>query len=329
MGVGHWDFIHFRWHDIEDIFPRVIAIDAPNYLIRRMQAFEYRSKGTSERVPSSHIHVTLSIIRSFLKSDFTPIFVFDGPPESLKRPTNPQLVSDAREAYERYTERQDIYDARLAHNLWESRPLRWYFAVLHIKDLCSSIGIPSFTAPSEAEMMAAVICRNGLSGSVLSNDVDTLLFGSPNLSRAVKMSSGQIESANLGRVMYEVGIDLSLLRDLAIVTGCDFHAGIKGIGPRKGVVLLKRFGGLEALLKAKGFGVNDREKILSARQVLDEADSLSVGRVNTRLNAPMAPGIIEILSPIMTRATAEKHSREFVRLWKEFGKKQSTLERWT
>ncbi len=329
MGVGHWDFIHFHWHDVEEISPRVIAIDTPNYMIRRMQAFEYRAKITSERVPSAHIYVALSIIRAFLKSDFIPIFVFDGPPESLKRPTNPQLVALARDAYERFSERQDIYDTHLAHNLWENRPLRWYFAVLHIKDLCSSIGIPSFTAPSEAEMMAASICRNGLSGSVLSNDVDTLLFGSPYLSRAVKMSCGEVESATLGRIMHEVGIDLELLRDLAIVTGCDFHKGIKGIGPRKGVVLLQRFGGLEGLLKARGFGVSDREEFLSARQVLDEADYLSVNRVNTRLNAPIESRIIEILSPIMAKEKAEKQGRELVNFWKDFGKSQATLERWT
>jgi flap endonuclease-1 len=273
--------------------------------------------------------VVLSIIRSFLKSGFTPIFVFDGPPESLKRPTNPQLISEAKDAYDRYSKRQDLYDTRLAHNLWESRPLRWYFAVLHIKDLCSSIGIPSFTAPSEAEMMAAAICREGLSGSVLSNDIDTLLFGSPNISRALKMSSGQIESATLGHVMQEVGINLTLLRDLAIVTGCDFHQGIKGIGVRKGVVLLQRFGGLEGILKARGFGISEREEFLTARRVLDEADHLSVNRVNSKLNAPMESRISELLLPIMGGESAEKQSREFVRIWKDFGKTQATLERWT
>lgn len=329
MGVKNWGFIHYRRHNLDEISPRVIAIDAPNYLIRRIQAFEYRSGGTSERVPSSHVYVVLGIIRSFLRNNLMPVFVFDGPPESLKRETNPRLVSCAQEAYDRYQTRYDIYDAKLTHELWESRPLRWYFSVLHVKDLCKSIGVPAFTAPSEAEMMAAAICNNGLSGTVLSNDVDALLFGSPTISCSIRVTDDQIESAKLGEVLHEIDVDIHTLRDLAILSGCDFHEGVKGIGPRKGIVILRRFGSLERVLKSLGFKVHERNAFLEARTVFNEADSLPISSTNLNLNAPIESKIIDILFPIMGSDKAEKEAKTLVRIWKEFGQKQETLERWT
>jgi len=46
--------------------------------------------------------------------------------------------------------------------------------------------------------------------------------------------------------------------DLAIMIGTDYHPGVKGIGPKTGLKLIKQYGTVEAVCKAKGKDVPER-----------------------------------------------------------------------
>ena len=50
-----------------------------------------------------------------------------------------------------------------------------------------------------------------------------------------------------------LGISHSQLVDLAIMIGTDFHPGIKGIGPKTGLKLIKEHGNMEKASSVKGF----------------------------------------------------------------------------
>ena len=53
------------------------------------------------------------------------------------------------------------------------------------------------------------------------------------------------------------GITREQLVDLGIMVGTDFHPGIKGIGPKTGLKLMKKHGTMEAVAEAKGFELPD------------------------------------------------------------------------
>ncbi len=329
MGVKNWDFTPWRWVPLDDIRYRVIAIDAPNYITRRLQAFEYGSKLSLDRIPTSHLSLTLGIIRSCLSKRFLPVFIFDGPPETLKRGANPDLVRRASELYAQYSKSKNVDDSIIGEPLARSRALRWYFSVNHLKDLCTSLGVPSLTAPSEAEMLAAVLCREGMVGTVLSNDVDALLFGSPHVTRTIQFGKHQIERCKLDDIQQSVDLNLDHLRDLAILCGCDFHKqGVKGIGPRKGSVLLKRHGTLDRVLKAKGFSPSEIEEYLLSREVFEESNFISPKGIQIKLNPPNIHDLLSLLEPVVGRENAERQGRRMVNLWKNFNKEQTTLEQW-
>ncbi|MFW9953799.1 MAG: hypothetical protein ACFFD3_04525 [Candidatus Thorarchaeota archaeon] len=329
MGVKNWDFVPWRWVPYDEFRPRSMAIDAPNYLTRRVQAFEYQAKLSIERIPTAQISLAFSTIRSSLAMKILPVFVFDGPPENLKRPSNPSLLQAASLLYHQFSESHNINDARIAEQLVESRALRWYFAVNYLKDLCNAIGVPQVTAPSEAEMMAAVMCRESLVGTVLSNDLDALLFGSPHVTRTIQFGNGLIERCTLKDLQESVDLPLDYLRDLAIICGCDFHRdGVKGVGPRKGVVLLQRYGGLVGLLRSKGYSKSEIEGYVNARSMFEEANYISLNGVITNLNPPLVPKLIHLLEPIIGQENAERQSNHILKLWKDFGKEQTTLEQW-
>ena len=52
----------------------------------------------------THIHLAFGMIRQALKRHVLPVLIFDGPPETLKRQPNPQLITAAQMLYERALE---------------------------------------------------------------------------------------------------------------------------------------------------------------------------------------------------------------------------------
>lgn len=329
MGVRNWkELVPWRVVDTDEISPPSVAIDVPNYMIRRMAAVSRHRSRNMERVPLTHLTLTIGVIRAALKRNILPVFVVDGPPESLKRAPQPGLVKRAATLYRRFMESEDPWDSSVALALYESPALRTYFAAEHIRDLCSAVGVPAIGAPSEAEMACAVLCREGLVGSVASNDADALLFGSPHVSRKLELTKGQIERARLEDLQEATGLDLGQLRDLAILCGCDFHKGLKGVGPRKGVVLLQRYGGLVPVLKARGVSVSERGSFIKAREVFDEPNYISTNGMEVSIRPPVVSRVVRMLIPAIGREKAEVQAADIVRLWKDFGKEQTTMEQW-
>ncbi len=310
-----WDFVRWDWGPIGALRPAAVAVDMFNYMIRGMSVM-MRPSRYCERVPTGHVHVALRLVTGLLRLGVTPVFVFDGPPDSLKRRPDATTVARGAALYRRFAASPDIYDTGLARTLHESPAVMTYFAAQHLLDLCSAAGVPTVRAPSEAEMAAAALCRDGLVGTAVSNDVDTLLFGAPHVSRHVHTSRGLVESTGLARLMSTTGLDLEGLRDLAVLCGCDFHPGIRGVGPRRGVRLLRRHGGLTGVLRALGVHSADRPAFLDARAVFESADELHYPGADTRLRAPHIPRLRRLLHAVYGTDRAEEHLTALVQSWK-------------
>jgi 5'-3' exonuclease len=145
----------------------------------------------------------------------------------------------------------------------------------------------------------------------------------------LQLSNGKILRATLRDFEENMQLDLEHLRDLAIVSGCDFHRhGVKGIGPRRGGVLLQKHGGLEGLLKARGFVASERIDYMEAREVFDEASYLSAASIEFKLKPPLIPKVLRTLEAVMPAERAETITQKMTSLWRSFGNRQSSLEQW-
>jgi flap endonuclease-1 len=129
------------------------------------------------------------------------------------------------------------------------------------KKLLDLMGIPWIQAPSEGEAQAAYLAKRGDADFCASQDYDSLLFGAPWLIRNVtisgrrKLPSKNIyvevipEVVELGKVLNECGITYEQLVDVGILIGTDFNPdGIKGLGPKTALKLIKEHGTLENAL---------------------------------------------------------------------------------
>jgi hypothetical protein len=247
----------------------------------------------------------------------------------MKRDPNPDLRQRAQILYRQFVTSGDPFDESISEELWNSPALRTYFIGEHVRDLARSMGVPVLTAPSEAEMYAAVLCREGIATTVVSSDSDALLYGSPHVTRQLQLSRQSICRATLGDLEANVGLDLEGLRDLAIVCGCDFHReGVKGIGPRRGAMMLERFGSLDALLKSRGYSHSEREYFILARQAFDEVNYVSPVDLNPTLDPPIISKFVSLLGAIMSEERAGILAQRQVNLWRNFRIRQETLEQW-
>jgi flap endonuclease-1 len=185
------------------------------------------------------------------------VYVFDGAPPASKRAE----LDRRREVRERYE--GELAEARAAGDLarayskstMTSRLTREM--VQEAVTLLHLMGIPTVQAPSEGEAQAAHMARAGKVWAAASKDYDSLLFGAPRLVRFLTISGKEFlpsvgsfraitpELIELDRMLDVLGISREQLIDLGILMGTDFNAGIKGIGPKKALNLLRRHGTIE------------------------------------------------------------------------------------
>ena len=136
------------------------------------------------------------------------------------------------------------------------------------KQLLSLLGIPIVQAPSEAEAQAAFMASSGAVFAAVSQDYDSLVNGAPKLIRNLSISgkrkkanklsyeAAKPEMIDLALNLNNLGIDRSQLIALGMLVGTDYNpGGIKGIGPKNALKLVKKHGtDFEALFKEAKWG---------------------------------------------------------------------------
>jgi flap endonuclease-1 len=187
------------------------------------------------------------------------VFVFDGRPPVEKQAE----IARRRQVRERYEAEADA--ARRAGDLAQayskstmtSRLTREMVA--EAQELLRLMGVPMVQAPSEAEAQAAHLARRGDVWAAASKDYDALLFGASRLVRFLTISGREFlpsrgtsrpivpEVIDLQAMLNALAITREQLVDVGLLVGTDFHPGIKGIGPKKAVALVTRFGAIDQM----------------------------------------------------------------------------------
>jgi flap endonuclease-1 len=125
------------------------------------------------------------------------------------------------------------------------------------RELLRRLGIPTLRAPSEGEAQAAHMASAGAVWAAASKDYDSLLFGAPRVLRFLTISGKEFlpsqgvarpmqpELIDLERLLTTLSITREQLIDLSILVGTDFNDGVKGIGPKKALKLVRDHGRIE------------------------------------------------------------------------------------
>lgn len=120
------------------------------------------------------------------------------------------------------------------------------------KELLDLLGIPYVQAKGEGEAQASHMVKNGDAWAVASQDYDCLLFGASKTVRNMTLSGGlsNLEYLDLEKVLLNLDMSREQLIDVALLVGTDFNEGVKGVGAKTGIKLIKK-NSLEEVLKQK------------------------------------------------------------------------------
>lgn len=270
LGVYLTPIIIKRTLTLKNLRGKSLAVDANNYLYQFLSLIR-TPKG--EPLKDSHGNITSHLIGLMFRStrlihDFgiSLVFVFDGKPPALKEKEivkRHELRDKALLEWQKALEAGD-YATAFSKAVMTSRLTQ--SMVEDAKKLLDLLGIPYVQAPSEAEAQSAYMAMRGEVWAASSKDYDCLLFGAPRLLRFLTITGKEFlpsketfrplkpELISLQQFLSHYGITREQLVDLAILIGTDFNEGIKGIGPKTSLKLIRERGSLENLpedIKAK------------------------------------------------------------------------------
>jgi flap endonuclease-1 len=263
LGVNLTPIIEKRGVTLDDLRGRSFAIDGFVVLHQFLALIRVRD-GTplmdaKGRTTSHLVGLTFRTTRLIADYGMRLIFVFDGRPPQLKK-AEVEKRREIREKFEEeYREAVAAGDYKMAMAKAVMTGRLTGEGVADAKRLLDLLGIPWVQAPSEGEAQAAYMAAKGDVWASNSQDYDSLLFGAPRLVRYITIqgeewlpSKGrgrklQPEIIDLGVMLAKLDITRDQLIDTSILIGTDFNPGIRGIGPKTALKLIKKHGRLEEL----------------------------------------------------------------------------------
>ncbi len=273
--------------DISDIVPRhqttfrdqanmTLAIDSYNILyqlLSNVRQYDGTPLMDSKGNVTSHIYGIFYRTVNLIENGIRPVYVFDGKPSPLKNRTlrersllKEKAKIDLENAIDRGEENLKQYYSRVNYITPQ--------IVDDTKKLLDCMGVPYVDAPSEGEAQASYMAATGTANGVVSQDYDCLLFGAPKVIRNFaiygkrKVPKKNIyrnvspEYVSLDEVLRTNGISRDQLISIGILAGTDFNYGIRGIGAKKALSLIKKHGTIHAVLTAIGKDIENLDSII-------------------------------------------------------------------
>ncbi|HEC89053.1 MAG TPA: flap endonuclease-1, partial [Thermoplasmatales archaeon] len=267
MGVDIGSLFRVEKISFGDLQNRIIVIDAYNVLHQFLASIRQRDgtplKDSQGRI-TSHLSGLFYRTANIVDAGIKPVYVFDGKPHPLKEKTLQLRENRKIEAEKAWKEALEKGDLETAKTKAQQTSRVTDEITEQSKELLAALGIPAIQAPSEGEAQASYIVKKGDAYAVGSQDFDCLLVGAPILVRNLTSTSRRKlpgkhayvtispEQIRLEENLKTLGITQEQLVDIAIIIGTDFNEGVKGIGPKKGLELIKKNGSVENILSKLG-----------------------------------------------------------------------------
>lgn len=259
MGVNLTPIIKKTVVNLSDLSGKTLACDANNILYQFL-ALIRTHKGhpltdRKGRITSHLVGLTLRATKLLDDHSIKLVYVFDGKPPELKKKELKKRRKTKEKAKKEMEKALKSKDFATAYSKATMTSRLTTDMIKDTKKLLTLLGIPFVQAPSEAEAQAAYMTKDVYGAA--SRDYDTLLFGAVRQIRYVTIRGREYlpskgvsrkyepEIIDLQKFLNHLGITRKQLVDMSIVMGNDFSPGIKGIGPKRGLKLIKEHKKLE------------------------------------------------------------------------------------
>lgn len=265
MGVKISDIIPRKSITAQDLSGKTLAVDALNTLYQFLSIIrQYDGTPLKDEHGSVTSHLSGIFYRSvnLMQEGISLIYVFDGKPPDLKHKVNRErrkVRADAKIKWEDALKNGELKEAK---KYAQASVEITDGMLMEAKELLSALGIPVVEAPSEGEAQAAYMTKKGIVYATASSDFDAVLFGATRLVRNLnvtgkrKLAGTNIyrevrpEMIEVGLILKELNISQEQLINMGILIGTDYNSGgIKGIGPKTALKMVRKHKTLHELMK--------------------------------------------------------------------------------
>lgn len=336
MGVDLGDLFEKKEIELSELKGKIIAIDAYNTLYQFLSIIRQRD-GTplidSHGGITSHLSGFLYRTTNLVEEGIKPVFVFDGAPPQFKNATIEERKKIRTEAKVKWEEAKAMGSEEAFKHAQASSHISGNM-IEDAKLLLGFMGIPVVQAPSEGEAQAAFMVKNNDAYAAGSQDYDALLFGSPLVVRNLAVTGKRKlpgksvyvdvkpEIIELEKGLGALGISREQLVDIALLVGTDYNEGIKGIGPKKALKLIKKHGSIEGALNELNTDIKNLAEITALFLAPDVTSDYEL-----RWKKSDSAAIIKFLCAQHDFSEA-RVSKAVERLLEASDKGQKTLDKW-
>ncbi|MGB9719349.1 MAG: flap endonuclease-1 [Candidatus Anstonellales archaeon] len=266
MGVDLSGIVEKHEITLESLAGKKIAIDAYNVLYQFLASIRQPDgmplMDFSGNI-TSHLSGLLYRTERIVENGIKPVYVFDGKPPKFKEKTIEKRRKAKEEAKEKWEKALALEEER-AKTYAQATSKLTDEMVAESKELLSAMGISYIEAPGEGEAQAACMAKKGIVYASASQDYDSLLFGSPLLIRNLSITGKRKlprkdqyvivypEQVSLDELLNTSGINQEQLVAIGILVGTDFNEGVKGVGPKTALKIVKEQKQLKKILEFVG-----------------------------------------------------------------------------
>lgn len=277
MGVDISDLVVKHQTSLKEHSGSVLTVDAYNILYQFLSSIR-QPDGTplmdKQGRVTSHLSGLFYRTTSMLDSGIRPVYVFDGKPTELKNRTIEERKLAKEKARVELERAREEGDAERVRSLSARINYVGTGTVDDTRKLLSLMGLPFVNAPSEGEAQASYMSKEGDVNGVISQDYDCLLFQASRILRNFAVFGRrkvpgrniylnvQPEMIDLSETLQRNEITQEQLIHIGVLVGTDFNKGIKGVGAKTALKLIKKHGDIHNVLKEKEMEIENLDRIL-------------------------------------------------------------------
>ncbi len=216
----------------------VVGLDASISIYQWCAVGRSRNIRNADGKYINHIQGTLFRTATLLKNGIRVVYVFDGPPPAEKEHVlGPRRVARQNGAVK---VPQEVFD--------------------EVAKLLSLMDVQVVFAPGEAEAQIASMHMDG----IITEDIDSIVFGAKNM---IKLGTKTATIINGAAVLAGLRITRAQLIDLSILLGCDYTRTLPGIGPKRALDMIRRYGSIEKILAGEKITEPEDFNFVAARRL--------------------------------------------------------------
>lgn len=254
MGVDIANLVISKELDINTLRTKKVAIDAYNTIYQFLSVIRQRDgtqlKDSKGRV-TSHLSGLFYRTCNLLEYGIKPCFIFDGQAPELKAETQNKRRKIKENAKSEHQKAIDCGDLESARKWGQQTSQLTKEMVSESKKLLFAMGLPYIQAIGEGEAQASWMVKEAMVYATVSQDFDSLLFGTPVLIRNLSISGKRKlpgkqayvkikpQIINLKDTLSELKITREELIKVSILIGTDYNRGIKGFGAKTALKIVK------------------------------------------------------------------------------------------